>query len=306
MNKFEYKNFIFDGDDNNTPATPENNTITNADIAPEISIDMAYGLRDSVRKLREALGVTTMRKLDSGATIKIYKTTKVNSPDQVGEGEVVPLTKFQRKLAQTVEIALKKYRKSTSGEAIQADGFNHAVNETDAKQIAEIGKEIKQGFFATINAGTGTATAGSTLQAALANLWGAIENGFEDVEIESGNTVFFVNPLDAAAYLGTAQISIQDAFGLQYVKNFLGMGTMIISKEIAQGAPVATVSDNIKGAYIAADGELAVFGYSFDDTGLIGVNHSVANDRVSIDTNAVSGVKFYAEDLALVFKGSIA
>ena len=297
MNKFEYKALVFDGE--------ENNTITTQDIAPEISIDMAYGLRDSVRKLREALGVTTMRKLDSGSTIKIYKTTKVNTPEQVGEGELVPLTKFQRKLAQTINIALKKYRKSTSGESIQADGFNHSVNETDAKLIAEIGKEIKQGFFGTINAGTGTATAGSTLQAACANLWAAIQAGFEDVEVE-GQTVFFVNPLDAASYLGTNPVGLAEAFGLQYIKNFLGMGTLIISKEIAQGAPVATVSDNLRGAYIAADGELSVFGYSFDDTGLIGVNHSVASDRVSIDTNAISGVKFYAEDLALVFKGSIA
>ena len=171
--------------------------------------------------------------------------------------------------------------------------------------IAEIGKEIKQGFFATINAGTGTATAGSTLQAACANLWAAIQAGFEDVEVE-GQTVFFVNPLDAAAYLGTNPVGLAEAFGLQYVKNFLGMGTLIISKEIAQGAPVATVSDNIKGAYIGVDGELAVFGYSFDDTGLIGVSHNVENDRVSVSTNAVSGVKFYTEDIALVFKGSIA
>ena len=294
MNK--YAAFIFD---------EPNNTITTADIAPEISVDMAYSLKDSVRKLREALGVTTMRKMDKGATIKIYKTTKVNAPEQVAEGEVVPLTKFQRKLAQTIEVVLKKYRKSTSGESIQADGFNNSVNETDAKMIAEIGKEIKQGFFATINAGTGTATAGATLQAACANLWAAIQAGFEDVEVE-GQTVFFVNPVDAASYLGTNPVGLAEAFGLTYIKNFLGMGTLVISKEIAQGAPVATVSDNIKGAYIAADGELAVFGYSFDDTGLIGVNHSVASDRVSIDTNAVSGVKFYTEDIALVFKGSIA
>ena len=293
MNK--YAAFIFD----------DNNTITTSDIAPEISVDMAYSLKDSVRKLREALGVTSMRKMDKGATIKIYKTTKVNAPEQVAEGEVVPLTKFRRALAQTIEVVLKKYRKSTSGESIQADGFNASVNETDQKMIAEIGKEIKQGFFGTINAGTGTATAGSTLQAACANLWAAIQAGFEDVEVE-GQTVFFVNPIDAASYLGTNPVGLAEAFGLTYVKNFLGMGTLVISKEIAQGAPVATVSDNLKGAYIAADGELAVFGYSFDDTGLIGVNHSVANDRVSIDTNAVSGVKFYAEDLALVFKGSIA
>ena len=304
MNKFfDYQKFIFD--DNNTPATAENNTITTQDIAPEISIDLAYALKDSVRKLREALGVTSMRRMEKGSTIKIYKTTKVNTPEQVGEGEVVPLTKFRRALAQTIELVLKKYRKSTSGEAIQADGFNAAVNDTDAKQLAEIGKEIKDAFFTLINAGTGTAVAGATLQAACANLWAAIQNGYEDIEVE-GQTVFFVNPLDAAGYLGTAAITVQEAFGLQYIKNFLGMGTLILSNKIAQGAPVATVSDNLKGAYIAADGELAVFGYSFDDTGLIGVNHSVASDRVSIDTNAVSGVKFYAEDLALVFKGSIA
>lgn len=303
MNKFDYKKFIFD--DNDTPATQDvNYTITTQDIAPEISIDLAYALKDSVRKLREALGVTSMRRMEKGSTIKVYKTSKVNSPEQVGEGEVVPLTKFQRRLAQTIELVLKKYRKSTSGESIQADGFNHSVNDTDQKMLSEIGKEIKQAFFALINSGSGTATAGATLQAACANLWAAIQAGFEDIEVE-GQTVFFVNPLDAAAYLGTAAISVQEAFGLQYIKNFLGMGTLIISKEIAQGAPVATVSDNLKGAYIAADGELSVFGYSFDDTGLIGVNHSVASDRVSIDTNAISGVRFYAEDLALVFKGTI-
>lgn len=296
MNKFEYKAFVFDGE--------ENNVITTQDIAPEISIDLAYALKDSVRKLREALGVTSMRRMEKGSTIKIYKTTKVNTPEQVGEGEVVPLTKFQRKLVQTIEVVLKKYRKSTSGESIQADGFNAAVNDTDAKQLAEIGKEIKDAFFTLINSGTGTATAGATLQAACAQLWAAIQAGFEDVEVE-GQTVFFVNPLDAAAYLGSAQITMQEAFGLQYIKNFLGMGTLILSNKIEQGKPVATVSDNLKGAYIAADGELSVFGYSFDDTGLIGVNHSVASDRVSIDTNAISGVKFYAEDLALVFKGTI-
>ena len=292
----KYNAFIFDGE--------VNNTITTQDIAPEISIDLAYALKESVRKLREALGVTSMRRMEKGSTIKIYKTTKVNTPEQVGEGEVVPLTKFQRKLSQTIELVLKKYRKSTSGEAIQADGFNAAVNDTDQKQLAEIGKEIKDAFFTLINGGTGTATAGATLQAACANLWAAIQNGFEDIEVE-GQTVFFVNPLDAAEYLGSAAITMQEAFGLQYVKNFLGMGTLILSNKIAKGAPVATVSDNLKGAYIAADGELSVFGYSFDDTGLIGVNHSVASDRVSIDTNAISGVKFYAEDLALVFKGSI-
>ena len=52
-----YKFLIFDGE------TPANNTITTQDIAPEISIDKAYGLRDSVRKLTEALGIQDVQPL---------------------------------------------------------------------------------------------------------------------------------------------------------------------------------------------------------------------------------------------------
>ena len=60
----KYNAFIFDGE--------VNNTITTQDIAPEISIDLAYALKDSVRKLREALGVTSMRRMEKGSTITIY------------------------------------------------------------------------------------------------------------------------------------------------------------------------------------------------------------------------------------------
>ena len=103
-----------------------------------------------------------------------------------------------------------------------------------------------------------------------------------------------------------AAITVQTAFGLTYVKNFLGMGTLIISKEVAQGAPIATVSDNLKCACVGSGSEVGdVFGYIFDETGLIGMNHTVASDRVSIDTNVLAGVKFYAEDLGKVYKGSI-
>lgn len=292
MNR-KYAFLIFDGE------------ITTQDIAPEISIDKTYGLRDSVKKLAEALGIQDVQPLAEGTTIKIYKTEKANTPEQVGEGEVVALTKITRKLHQTIVVTLEKFRKTTTAEAIARSGFSKSVNDTDDKLISEIGIGIKKAFFTMLKTGTGTATAGANLQAACAQLWGALQAGFEDIEVE-GQTVFFVNPLDAANYLASAAITVQTAFGLTYVKNFLGMGTLIISKEVAQGAPIATVSDNLKCACVGSGSEVGdVFGYIFDETGLIGMNHTVASDRVSIDTNVLAGVKFYAEDLGKVYKGSI-
>ena len=292
MNR-KYAFLIFDGE------------ITTQDIAPEISIDKAYGLRDSVKKLAEALGIQDVQPLAEGTTIKIYKTEKVNTPEQVGEGEVVALTKIRRVLHQTITVALEKFRKTTTAEAIARSGFSKSVNDTDDKLISEIGIGIKKAFFTMLKTGTGTATAGANLQAACAQLWGAIQAGFEDVETD-GTSVFFVNPLDAADYLASAAVTVQTAFGLTYIKNFLGMGTLVISKEVTKGAPIATVSDNLKCACVGSGSEVAdVFGYIFDETGLIGMNHTVASDRVSIDTNVLAGVRFYAEDLGKVYKGSI-
>lgn len=279
-------------------------TTVSTDVAPAISIDLVNELHNSYRALAEILGISRMDAVPEGNTINVYKSSvKGNIPAQVAEGVEIGLTETQR-VATPITMTLKKFRKLTTAEAIQKSGRENAIYDTDRALIRAVRAGVKADFNTFLATGTGTATAGATLQAACANLWAAIQNGFEDIEVE-GQTVFFVNPLDAAEYLGSAAITMQEAFGLQYVKNFLGMGTLILSNKIAKGAPVATVSDNLKGAYIAADGELSVFGYSFDDTGLIGVNHSVASDRVSIDTNAISGVKFYAEDLALVFKGSI-
>lgn len=283
---------------------PEQNTIVTADIEPVVSIDHNNRLAEGIKTLQRALGITQMVAMNEGTQIKQYKVTKVNTPEQVAEGEVIPLTKITRKLVNTFNLVLKKYRKQTTAEAIQATTRTHAVSETDAKLMGEVRKEIKSTFFATINAGTGTATAGSNLQEALANLWGALQVYFEDQDV---TPVFFIHPLDAAAYLGSAAITTQTAFGISYVENFLGLGNAFITPAVVQGAPVATVTQNLNGAYIPAGGEVAqTFGLTFDATGLVGTTHYLEQSTASVDTLIMSGVIFYAEDANGIFKGSIA
>lgn len=295
MNKYKYINQIF---------APEQNTTVTTDIEPAISIDHNNRLVEGIKTLQRALGITQMRPMAAGTQIKQYKLTKTNSPTQVAEGETISLTKITRKLANTFTLSLKKYRKQTTAEAIQQSGYNAAVNETDGKLLGEVRKDIKSAFFATVNAGTGTATAGSNLQTALANLWGALQVYYEDMDV---TPVFFVNPLDAAAYLGSAAISTQTAFGLTYIENFLGLGNAFVTSAVAQGEPVATVTQNLNGAYVPAGGDVArTFGLTFDGTGLVGMKHYTADSEASVDTLVMSGVVFYAEDAAGVFVGSIA
>ena len=294
MNKYKYINQIF---------APEQNTTVTTDIEPAISIDHNNRLVTGIKTLQRALGITAMKPMAAGTQIKQYKLTKTNSPTQVAEGETISLTKITRKLANTFTLTLKKYRKQTTAEAIQQSGYNAAVNETDGKLLGEVRKDIKSAFFATVNAGTGTATAGSNLQTALANLWGALQVYYEDMDV---TPVFFINPLDAAAYLGSAAISTQNAFGLTYIENFLGLGNAFVTSAVAQGEPVATVTQNLNGAYVPAGGDVArTFGLTYDATGLVGMKHYTADSEASVDTLVMSGVVFYAEDANGVFKGSI-
>lgn len=82
----------------------ETNLTTTADLEPAISIDHTSKIKANIDTLREILGITEMQPMAAGTQIKIYKMSKENAPEQVGEGEVIPLTKVTRKLANTIEL----------------------------------------------------------------------------------------------------------------------------------------------------------------------------------------------------------
>ena len=283
-------------------AAPEGLT-TAADLEPAISVDFTSRLREGIQTLQKVLGVTDMVPMAAGTTVKAYKVTKENAPAQVGEGEEIPLTKISRKLAWQKELKLKKYRKATGAESIQKVGYDRAVNDTDEKLVKETQKDIKNDFFVALATGTGTAE-GANLQKACANLWAQLQVRYEDMDV---TPVFFINPVDVADYLGNAQITMQTAFGMSYIENFLGMGNAIITSSVAAKAPVATVAENLNGAYVPADGDVAkAFGLTMDESGLIGMTHKAASGNATIETLVMSGVLFYPEYVDGVFKATIA
>lgn len=225
--------------------TVEAGTIVTTDIEPAISIDHNERLVAGVESLQTILGVTELTPMPTGSLVKQYKYTKKNTPDQVAEGETIGLTKYDRTLANSFEITLKKYRKQTTAEAIQRSGKDKAVNKTDDLLVKDVQKDVKKAFYGMLATGTGKATAKvATLQGALAAAWGAVSTHFADMDVEP---IFFVNTTDVADYLATAQITTQNAFGFKYVEDFLGLGTVVIDPSVTAGTVVATAKENING-----------------------------------------------------------
>lgn len=284
-------------------AAAENTTVA-ADLEPAISVDCVSNITGNINELRELLGIVDLEPMAAGTSIKIYKMEQVNTPAQVGEGEEIALTKIERKLASTIDLGLKKYRRNTTAEAIQRSGRNIAINKTDEKLLSGIQKEIKAAFYAMLQTGTGEAAGGTTLQAALSSAWNGVKKFYED---EDATPIYFVSSDDVAGYLGNAQVTMQTAFGMSYIKDFLGLGTVVVAPSLPAGKVIATAKENLHGAYVPANtGDVArTFGLTSDTTGLVGMNHTAISGNATVDTLVMSGVVFYPEMLDGVIVATI-
>lgn len=249
-------------------------------------------------KLTEILGVTRKIPMMEGTTMYVYKTTGTLQSGSVPEGEIIPLSQYERTKTAVGEITLKKWRKAASAEAIKKSGLDEAVTATDAKLLKDVQKGIRTDLFTflgTIDGTTkGTAATGATLQAALADAWGQLQVLFED---DTAEAVYFVNPLDIADYLKTAQISVQTAFGMNYVEDFLGLGTVIMSSQVTQGTFYATAKENLILYYLTMNGDIArAFELTADETGYIGIKSGYQNEeRAQIESLIMSGIQFLVE-----------
>ena len=282
----------------------ETNTILKSDLAKVRVADFNYQFAGSIKKLTEALGVTRKIAMQEGTTLKALKVTGTLQNGIVAEGDLIPLSKYTTEEIPMGEITLKKWRKGTTAEAIQKGGYDQAVGATTDKMVKDIQNGIRADFFTFLATGTGTAE-GEGLQAALANGWGKLQTLWEDDAVE---TVYFVNPLDVAAYLGTAQISVQTAFGMNYVENFLGLGTVFMNSRVPQGKYYATAKENVVLYYInVGSSELGrAFNLYTDETGYIGISEYPDKDTARVMDLVMSGITFFPERIDGIVVGTIA
>ena len=282
----------------------ETNTIMKADVARVRAIDFNYQFTGSLRKMIEALGVTRKIAVQEGTTLKALKVTGTLQSGTVAEGELIPLSHYETVETPVGEAVLNKWRKGTTAEAILKGGYEQAVGATTDQMVKDIQKTIRNAFFTFLATGTGTAT-GTGLQAALADGWGNLQVLWEDDAVE---TVYFLNPLDVSAYLGTAQVTMQTAFGMNYIENFLGLGTVFLNSNVPQGKFYATAKENVVMYYInVSNGDIAsAFQLTTDETGYVGIREYPDEDHARVMDLVMSGVTFFPERLDGIVVGTIA
>ena len=281
----------------------ETNLIKKADLAKAREIEFTYTFSEGVRKLMEALGVTRKIAKQAGTVLKAYKAVGTLEDGAVAEGDTIPLSKYATEPVTFGEITLKKWRKATSAEAIVERGYDQAVEMTTDRMLRDVQKAIRADLFTYLGKGTGTAS-GANFQAVLAQAWGQLQVKYEDDAIQA---VYFVNPLDIADYLAEASITTQTAFGMTYVEDFLGLGTVIMNASVPKGKVYATAKENIVLYYIPVNGaDLGeAFDFTSDETGYIGIHETPDYTNMTASDTVVNGMVFFAERIDGVVVGTI-
>ena len=281
----------------------ETNLIKKADLARAREIEFTYNFSENVRKLMEALSVTRKIAKQAGTVLKAYKAVGTLQDGEVAEGDTIPLSKYATEAVNLGEITLKKWRKATSAEAIVERGYDQAVEKTTDRMLRDVQKSIRADLFAYLGEGTGVAS-GENFQAVLAQAWGQLQVKYEDDAIQA---VYFVNPLDIADYLAEASITTQTAFGMTYVEDFLGLGTVIMNASVPKGKIYATAKENIVLYYIPVNGaDLGeAFDFTTDETGYIGIHETPDYTNMTASDTVVNGMVFFAERIDGVVVGTI-
>lgn len=289
----------------NVTNAAETNLITTQQMAKAREVDLTLRFTGTIlRKLMEALGVTRKIPMIDGTTMYYYTTTGTLQSGSVAEGEIIPLSQYQRNKVPVGEITLKKWRKAASAESILKSGYAEAVRETDNKLIRDVQTAIRTDFFDYLKGIEATVVGASTLQMVLAKSWGNLQVLFENDSVE---VVHFLHPLTIAEYLGAANITVQQAFGFNYIQDFLGLGTVIMTSQIPQGTVISTAKENLIMYYVPVSSEaLSAFNMTADETGFIGVHSGYpTNERAQVETLIMSGIQFLVEYASGVVFGQI-
>lgn len=267
---------------------------TNAKVR-EVEFVSMFG--DSVKKLTEMLGVTRMIPKEADTALKTYKATgSLVNNGVVAEGETIPLSKYSITPVTYADIVLRKWRKATTAENIIKYGYEQAVTMTTDKMLRDVQTAIRSDFITFLGSEGTTPATGVGLQAALAETWGKLQILFED---DGVSTVHFMNPMDIADYLKTAQITTQTAFGMTYVENFLGMGTVILTGLVTKGKIYSTAKENIVLYYVPVNGaDLGeAFDFTSDSTGLIGIHETSDYSNLTASDTVLNGMTLFADRL---------
>ena len=263
-------------------------------------IDFVTSFGQNMQALLDVMGIARMIRKENGSVLRVREASGVLQSGDVAEGDIVPLSQYEVTEKDFDTIKIQKYKKGVSIEAIAEKGYEAAVAMTDEEFTADLQNVVMTKFYDMLKMGSLTSHE-TSWQMAFAMAIGRVKNKFETMGRTATGIAVWVNTLDVYKYLGAAQITMQTAFGVNYVRNFMGADIMFISSQIPENTVIATPLNNIVAYYVdPSDSEFARAGlvYTTDPaTGFIGFHVQGNYDRVISELNAIMGVRLFAEYL---------
>lgn len=249
-------------------------------------INFVAKFESDFHNLLNVLGKTDVEVMANGTALKTYKSSGSLSTDDVEEKGLIPDSQIAMGDATIVELTYRKYRNLVSIEQIGKKGYDVAVSGANNELLKQVVKSVRKSLIGSLSAaGIGTATA-SDFQAKIAKAAAYVEKAFED---EACTPVFFVNPDDAYEYLGSHAITVENASGLSYLENFMGIGNVVIDSNVPAGTVYGTATENI---VVAAADVAGIQGLEMttDAAGMVAVHSGALYQNGAIETVCYSGI----------------
>ena len=264
--------------------------------------------------LRDILGITRPIRKAPGTQLKSKYASVSLESGVVEEGATIPYSTASVSEKTYATISIEKYAKAVTLEAIDKYGYDNAVQRTDDEFLNELQQNVTDRFYAYLK--TGTLTRGcTTFQMALAMAQGDVLNKWKAMHRSTTRVIGFCNILDAYAYLGAANITVQNQLGLNYIENFMGYSVLFLlsNAELGQGKVIATPAENVVLYYVdPADSDFSRAGLEYrtdGETNLIGFHVNGNYGTAVSESFAILGLTLFAEYLdgisVVTFGGSL-
>lgn len=252
--------------------------------------------------LRQIMGIMRPIKKAPGTKLRAYSANVTLQSGAVAEGDEIPYSLANVTETAYADVDIQKYAKAVSIEAVNKYGAEIAVQKTDDEFLNQLQLGVLTTFYSFLNTGALT-SAETTWKMALARAKGNVIDKFNKMRKTVTDIVGFVNVNDVYKYLGGAEITVQTAFGLTYVQDFMGYKTLFLlsAPDIAEGTVIACPVENIDLYYVdPGDSDFAKLGLNYTvegETNLIGFHVEGNYSHAVGEAWALMGMKLWAEFL---------
>lgn len=277
----------------------EPNVITTQQITVNPrEVDFVTSFGNDLSALTEVLGIAQPIRKANGTQLVGKTVTGTLESGEVPEGEEIPFSQFSVAPVSYDTISVRKYAKALTLETVIENGVETSVGMTDEEFKQQLIDVILADMYNALLAGTLTAEE-NTFQMSVSMAVGRVKDKFKKMHKAATGVAVFVNTLDVYSYLGGAQITVQTAFGMDYVEKFLGADIVFFSSEVPQGRVIATPVNNMKVYYVdPGDSEFAQIelAYTVDpEVPYIGFHTEGNYRRAQSEDYAIMGIKIFFE-----------